>query len=323
MATKFLLVNSEGKGFTFGNSIIALPDPSINAVPNKWEYSSGYSTKSFNISTTPLNGWKYAAKPSWVSFDTTKYGSYGSYSTLDTSCDINTSGSSRSGSIVLSEKLIPSYSYVIDVSQAAHIASMSVSPNPYEFDSAGENNYFGVTSNVPWDVSTAPAWVTINNKSGQSGNGYFYGLVAENSGSYRSGNIVLKCTTTPDIKPSGVVIPVSQDVYVPPRSLYVEYNSSQLYYMYWDSAIGWCCDPAYHTYTVYMNVVCTSGQSWYCNFEPDNGEFYKSISSGTGNYSNWYIFNNSQDYSGRLAFYWTDDDTLAWEIYLTAYNSGC
>lgn len=90
------------------------------------------------------------------------------------------------------------------------VPSMSLSPSYKEYASGGSAQVFTVISNFPWDVSTNPAWITISSKTWQYGDGKFTATASSNGGSARSGQIVLKCTSSPDPYPSGFTIDVSQ-----------------------------------------------------------------------------------------------------------------
>jgi len=208
------------------------------------------------------------------------------------------------------------------VGQSYSTPSMAISPTTWEYPGAGDGKTFTITSNINWDVSTNPAWITIVGKTGQTGNGSFSGIASSNvGGSYRSGYIVVKCTTYPNLYPAGRQAFVEQ---YPGRELYLEYNSSQVYYTEWDSANGYCCYPNQYAYTLYMDLVCTAGEQWYCQYESADGTFGKYPASGTGSYSNFYVYMNLyQEYSGSLVFYWTDDDTEAYRIYFDAIDFAC
>lgn len=316
--TKFIYTYNGYKLMLPGGATAAVPDPSFSVSPTFWPYSTNENTKSFNVLSSIQNEWDVSSNPSWVQIKS-KTNQSGGPGSFDTSVYYN-SGSTRTGQIVLKSRFLPQGA-VIDVSQGTFAGAMTIAPSSYAFEPAGENKYFGVTSNFPWDVSSNPAWVTINNKSGQSGNGYFYGNVAQNAGAWRSGNIVMKCTLTPNLYPAGVVVPVSQDTYVPPRSMEVQFSGYPLYYSDWDSINGYCCSPDYGQYTLYLNVICSGSDAWYTNWSPNNATWYSYPSSySSGSYYNFYVqLNNYSDDNSDLIFYWQSDNTVAYTISFSSY----
>lgn len=314
--TKFVFTDASNNAFKVGDYYIAIPDPSIAVDPSTYGYIMAGESKSFAVTPTLYADWNIDTLPAWLTYGITSSG-------FDTSCNANNTGSSRYGNIDLNlPKLGSGVHLQIPVGQSYSTPSMSVSPNSYEFDGGGESKQFIVTSNVPWDVSTYPAWISISTKVGQTGNGSFYGYASQNTGSYRSGSIVMKCTSYPDLYPAGYTISVSQPV---GRTLTVEFNSSQLYYTEWDSANGYNCYPDQYQSTLYFDVIVTgSPNSWYCQFEDADGTFQRYPSSYSGSYYNAYAyFGLYQEYSGRLAFYWSDNDEEAAAVYFDAWDFAC
>ena len=272
-------------------------------------------SKSFKVTPTLYADWNVDTVPAWITYGITSSG-------FDASCNANNTGSSRYGYIDLNiPKLGSGVHNKIAVGQSYSTPAMSVSPTSYTFDGNGEAKQFTVTSNVPWDVSTNPAWISTYSFVGKDGNGSFYAYAGQNTGSYRSGNIVLKCTSYPNLYPAGKVIPVDQPQ---GRFLDVQYSSSSLNYTIWDADSGYCCDPTYAS-PLYLDIVVSgSPNSWYCQFAPDNGEFYKYPSSYSSSYNNFQVYMQSlTDYSGSLHFYWSNDNTLAKSVYFEAYYGGC
>jgi hypothetical protein len=198
--------------------------------------------------------------------------------------------------------------------------SMSISPTSYEFDKQGEAKAFYMTSNVSWDVSANPAWIDISAKTGQNGNGYFYGYAYLNdTGSYRSGYITMKCTVVPNVYPAGIQAFVEQ---YPGRQLAVQYDGDDFYYTEWNSSYGYSCYPVQYSSSLSLDIIATSGESWYCQFDP-TGTFSSSKYSGTGNDTISVGFANINSYSGYLSFYWTDDDSYITDIYFYAEDNYC
>jgi len=317
--TKHVFADSQGQVYTLGNYAISIPDPCLFADPSTYAFPlSGGVTANFNITTTRYNEWNVLSVPAWVTYAETD-------TTISASCNANNTESSRYGNIEIEMPRAggPGVAgYAIPVGQLYSTPSMSISPTSWTYDGNGESKQFLMTSNVTWDVSANPAWVSIFSKTGQTGNGSFYGQASSNvGGSYRSGYITVKCTSYPNLYPAGRQAFVEQPA---GRSLYLEYNSSQVYYTEWDSVYGYCCYPDQYASTLYMDLVCTAGEQWYCQFEAADGTFYKYPSSGTGSYSNFYVYLNLyQEYYGNLVFYWTDDDTEAYSINFSATDFAC
>jgi len=178
--TKFLFADASNNAFSAGDYYIAIPDPCISVDPSTYSYPLAGGSKSFSVTNSLYADWNIDTLPAWISYGMTSSG-------FDTSCNANNTGSSRYGNIDLNiPKLGSGVHLQIPVGQPYSTPSMSVSPNSYEFDGAGESKQFIVTSNVPWDVSTNPAWISVYSKTGQDGNGSFYGYASQNTGSYRS-----------------------------------------------------------------------------------------------------------------------------------------
>jgi hypothetical protein len=190
----------------------SVPDPSIIFSPMSWQYDPSGTGKTYNISLSSSNQWKVVGQPSWVTF-ASNYNSFNGSLTFDTSAAFNTTDGPKSGTIVCTDNFLGG-TFTINVSQGFINPSMIASPTFKEYVAdtppGGRSQTFAVTSNVPWDVSTNPAWVTIDTCINQYGNGSFRGLASVNSGAARQGKIVMKCVTVPNMIPAGFTIDVSQ-----------------------------------------------------------------------------------------------------------------
>lgn len=183
----------------------SIPDPSLAFSPASYNFPfTGGTNVQFTATPTLGVSWHIDSKPSWLTYGLDAVG-------FDASTTANDTGNARTGTInIHSDQIGTGTILAIDVSQPYTVASMSVSPTSYTYSGAGESKQFLVTSNVNWDVSSNPAWISIGSKTGQTGNGSFYAYASQNLTGYRSGNIVMKCTTYPDLKPSGYTISVDQ-----------------------------------------------------------------------------------------------------------------
>lgn len=180
MATKFLFVDASNNAFKAGDYYIAIPDPSIIVDPSEYGYGMAGGSKSFKVTPTLYADWNVDTVPAWITYGITSSG-------FDASCNANNTGSSRYGYIDLNiPKLGSGVHNKIAVGQSYSTPAMSVSPTSYTFDGNGEAKQFTVTSNVPWDVSTNPAWISTYSFVGKDGNGSFYAYAGQNTGSYRS-----------------------------------------------------------------------------------------------------------------------------------------
>lgn len=162
------------------------------------------------------------------------------------------------------------------------IAAMSADPTSWTFDPAGDVYNFSVTSNVAWDVSTNPDWISISNKSGQTGNGSFDATASQNNNSYRYGYIVLKSTDTPDLYPQGVIISVDQDIYVTDSISLDNYN------LYWNYDGTNCYG---------YRITVTSSGSWTASWT--NGTYFSATtySGNDGDYTDVYCNGTNTDYN--------------------------
>jgi len=86
--------------------------------------------------------------------------------------------------------------YFGNIQQDGTVGSISISPSAEYADTPGGSTSTVVTSSSNWDYdsSTVPAWITVTNGSGTSGQSFSY-TIAENTGSERDCNIKIKLTS--------------------------------------------------------------------------------------------------------------------------------
>jgi hypothetical protein len=62
---------------------------------------------------------------------------------------------------------------------------------------------------------------------------------------------------------------------------------------------------------------------WYCTWSPNNGELYIYPTSYSGTYNNAFMYSNYLEYDGYLTFYWSNDNTVAYQMYVSAGSGAC
>lgn len=174
-------------------------------VPNSTTLS--LSTTAFNpeagggslaVDVTSNADWR-ATGPNWISVSPASGSGNGSVTVSVTG---NTSGSSRMGQVVFTAGSVTATLWV-NQPAASDTTTLSVSPTALSVTDGGGMLWVSVTSNTAW-TATASDWITLYGAAG-SGNGtLFIAITVNNTGSTRSGSIVVTAGS------KTVEIPVTQ-----------------------------------------------------------------------------------------------------------------
>lgn len=214
-------------------SVTQSPKEIILAVsPESMAFDANTSLQK-EITITCNDEWDATVSHDWVKIDGTKISASGTgNATLNVSCESNTDGKERSGTITVTCSGITKKT---TITQYSDNVTFNINPNPLpEFSAEGGSQTVTVTSNTSWKVSGGSDWCRLNVTSDgiegdmQRGNGTVELIVDPNpSTDERATHIVFEPKDRPSV--TITVTQVGNDIllYVSPQEMEFEGDGSE------------------------------------------------------------------------------------------------
>ena len=157
------------------------------------------------------------------------------YSLVSVTAEPNTGGS-RTTSITVSGHTLSS---VIEIEQEAVPVYINITPTAYTFSYTGGTQQYTIDSNVAWNITSYPNWVTISALSGGSGTTIITVTASTNTEEQdRTASVVVEGG---GVSASTVI---TQEAYIPEPTGYLAFIITS------DGYVKWCTTSTASTYTI-------------------------------------------------------------------------
>jgi len=184
--------NPRNGSITVGDQTFTITQEGRACIYSLTPLSQAFSVSggSGSIDVTATNGCSWTATNSdyWITItsDTNGAGS----GTVNFAVSVNSGACPRTGTITIADQ-------VFTITQQGANCSYSLTPEEQIFSTAGGNAYITVTTEscCSWTATSNASWITITSANSGTGNGIIQYSVAANSGSSRTGTIIVEVRT--------------------------------------------------------------------------------------------------------------------------------
>ena len=155
----------------------------LNVDPTSLSFESSSGNKNFSISSNL--SWTVSSDKSWCTVNKSSGSNNASVTVKVTE---NTTTSKREATITIKGGNI---TRTVSITQKEG-GKLEVSSNSLYFTSSGGDNYFSISSNLSWTVSSDKSWCTVNRSSGSNNATITVSVTANTSTSERTATITVK-----------------------------------------------------------------------------------------------------------------------------------